>query len=194
MTDPIRQGLLTKLWLVTDVLQTRLRTYSSYYQTTYYFVGFASATISRLSMTVKAQDTTITMSWTTYTDNGFVQIISLHPAQFGIDGAKSDIVMISTKKTDGTALGTPLQFKLTWTWTDAAYTAGTVKLFSFNKVTAAVTDLGAVTCTQPSKKCETVATLTISTNQNYFFAETLLACPKTSSYCRLAFCGGGCAI
>ncbi|CAD8163514.1 unnamed protein product [Paramecium pentaurelia] len=95
ITPTLRGATLVKFWQLADIFLYRVRTFSKHYQTNYYILNFAQTTFSRLYLTINGQEHTTTFSWTSYTKNGYVQVISYPGTQFGIPTtALSDVYYV----------------------------------------------------------------------------------------------------
>ncbi|KAM3138537.1 hypothetical protein pb186bvf_009289 [Paramecium bursaria] len=187
-----KQALLTKVWTIADQWRVRVKTFKSQYTSDYYFLQFASTALFRLQLAVvsgvSTNQETITATWTSYSDNGYLSMIYMKMSQFGIyESQASGGVSISVQKSDGSSLSTPLTIVLSWQWTNSYPGTNTVYLYQYNQVTFALTASGiAVTCVSASKTC-TTASFQISSNVAYQFSEVNAnSCVgKAQPYCRL---------
>lgn len=131
----------------------------------------------------------IKVTWTTYTENGYMQIVSFAPEQFGITGTRSDIIFITPKKLSDHS-NMSVSFTLTFSWT-SAQTDTTLRIYTFDKATNTATDTG-TTVSCAAKVC--VATGSFATmGTGYFFSAAVIpVCGSFSGVamlCRLNACG-----
>ncbi|CAD8175172.1 unnamed protein product [Paramecium octaurelia] len=125
MTPALKGATLTKFWQLASIFLERVRTFSKHYQTNYYILNFAQTTFSRLYLTVNGQEHTTTLSWLSYTKNGYVQVISYPAVQFGIAAATAFSDVYYVKIIDDAATPAPftgLALTVTYIYSGTTYT------------------------------------------------------------------------
>ncbi|CAD8091512.1 unnamed protein product [Paramecium sonneborni] len=190
-----RQDYYTVLWRMTDAYFLKLRAYQPFYISNKYLINFGFSHFNRFSLTLTSQYQSTKITWSTYTENGYLELLIVPAEQFGILATLSDIIIIRPSKLDGS--DATLTFILEWSW---SYT-GTQPTTSANLYTIDKVEMnnfvsqGSANCNTSTKKC-TKSISSLQTTAAYVIAESSFTTQSAGSRyytrCRLGrFTWGG---
>ncbi|CAD8163512.1 unnamed protein product [Paramecium pentaurelia] len=168
-----RQDYYTLLWRMTDAYFLKLRSYQPFYISSKYLINFGFSHFNRLSLTLISQYQTTLISWSTYNDNGYLELLVIPAEQFGILSSLSDIIIIRPSNIDGSDATLSYTLKWTWSYTGTQPTSS-ANLYTFDKIEMnGFTSQGSAGCDTSTKTC-TINISSQSTTQAYLIAETAI--------------------
>ncbi|CAK80566.1 unnamed protein product (macronuclear) [Paramecium tetraurelia] len=168
-----RQDYYTLLWRMTDAYFLKLRAYQPFYISNKYLINSGFSHFNRFSLTLGSQYQTTQISWTSYNDNGYLELLVIPAEQFGILSSLSDIFIIRPSNIDGS--DATLTYSLQWTWSyTGTQPTSSANLYTFDKIEMnGFTSQGSAGCNTSTKTC-TINISSQSTTKSYLIAETAI--------------------
>ncbi|CAD8055998.1 unnamed protein product [Paramecium primaurelia] len=169
-----RQDYYTVLWRMTDAYFLKLRSYQPFYISNKYLINFGFSHFNRFSVTLSSQFQSTKVYWTSYNDNGYLELLVIPAEQFGILNSFSDVIIIRPSNLDGS--DATLSYTIQWSWTfTGTQPSGSSNIYTFDKIEMnAFTSLGTASCNTSSKICSKAFT-NQSTTKAYVIGDSAVA-------------------